>query len=68
MNKRELLGNIHYLLTKNYGHEIGGTMFLYMMQKSQNLNFGDTNKMWKQDYTFLKNLSKGQWWINESKN
>ena len=58
MTKREILGNIHFLLTKNYGHEIGGQMFLYMMQKMQTLNYGDSNKMLKQDLTFLKNLSK----------
>jgi len=58
MTKREVLGDIHFLLTQNYGHEVGGQMFLYMMQKCQGMNYGDSNKMLKQDLTFLKNLSK----------
>jgi hypothetical protein len=58
MAKREILGDIYYNLTDNYGYEIGGKMFLYMMQKCQGLNYGDANKMLKQDLTFLRNLSK----------
>jgi hypothetical protein len=58
MTKREILGSIHELLVHNYGHEIGGVMFLYMMQKCQGLNYGDANKMLKQDLVFLKNLTK----------
>ena len=58
MTKRELLGDIHFLLIHNYGHEIGGQMFLYMMQKMQTLSYGESNKMLKQDHAFLRNLTK----------
>jgi len=58
MAKREILGDIFSLLTNNYGYEEGSKMFLYMMQKCQGLNYGDANKMLKQDLTFLRNLSK----------
>ena len=56
--KRELLGSIHSNLVSIYGHEFGGQMFLYMVQKCQGMNYGDANKMLKQDFTFLQNLSK----------
>jgi hypothetical protein len=29
-----------------------------MVQKCQGMNYGDANKMLKQDFTFLQNLSK----------
>ena len=58
MGKRELLGSIHSYLMDAYGHEFGGQMFLYMMQKCQGMNYGDANKMLNQDLIFLRNLVK----------
>jgi hypothetical protein len=58
MRKRDVYGEIHSLLVKNYGHESAGKMFLYMVQKIQGVNYGDSNKILKQELTFLRNSPK----------
>ena len=55
MRKRDVYGEIHNLLVKNYGHESAGKMFLYMVQKIQGVNYGESNKILKQELTFLRN-------------
>jgi len=42
MRKRDVYGEIHNLLVKNYGHE----------------SAGDSNKILKQELTFLRNSPK----------
>lgn len=59
--KREILGSIHSNLVSIYGHEFGGQMFLHMVQKCQGMNYGDANKMLKQEFTFLQNLAKDEY-------
>ena len=60
MAKREVLQEIHNLLMHNYGHETGGTMFLYMMQKCQGVNYGDSNRILGEDLRFLRNLTRSR--------
>jgi hypothetical protein len=58
MRKRDAYGEIHKRLIDNYGYPTGSTMFLYIVQKHQGLNFGEANKMIEQELKFLRNSSR----------
>ena len=58
MRKRDAYGEIHNHLIGNYGFPTGSTMFLYLVQKHQGLNYADANKMIEQELTFLRNSPK----------
>ena len=55
MRKRDAYGEIHSLLTANYGHMVGSTMFLHMVQKIVGVNYVESNAILKQELTFLRN-------------
>ena len=58
MRKRDAFQEIHTRLIDGYGYPTGSTMFLYIVQKHQGLNFADANKMIEQELKFLRNSSR----------